>query len=452
MKQKYPAVVPALVFVGVLVAHFSCPVIATNDSRWYVPVAMSMIKEGDTDLDEYEGMIGDNDYAIQNINGHLYNFFPIGVSVIAMPFVFVIDQVASQLLSFDLDAYIRQSAPLGIELFIASFIIALTAVFIYFIARLFLAGKHSLLLVFVFAFCTSSWSTASRALWPHGPSMLMLTITLYLVLLARDKPRLIRFAGVPLACSYVMRPTNGASILLLTSFVLIEYKRYFLRYLLWAMTIAIPFLFYNVAVYHSVLPPYYLPQRIRSNPAFLEALAGNLISPARGLFIFTPMFLFSIGGIVLKIRNEQLHRLDCILLGIMFLHWISISCFPHWWAGWSFGPRLFSDMIPYFVYFLIPVVAQVPELEGTRKVVLAAALCSSVVVSFFVHYKGATDENVFAWNFNPVSVDAKPSRLWDWSDIQFLRGIQVIEPGCLPFSSWRLQLGHWRTDAGVLRR
>lgn len=52
----------------------------------------------------------------------------------------------------------------------------------------FLNTRYSLLTVFIFAFCTSAWSTGSRALWQHGPSMLMLSAALYLILSAREKP------------------------------------------------------------------------------------------------------------------------------------------------------------------------------------------------------------------------------------------------------------------------
>ena len=176
MRPARLPVVSLAVFLVVFATHFSCPYIGTGDSRWYIPTAMSIIRDRDTILDEYEEIVQEGDSAIETVNDHLYNLFPVGVSVAAVPFVFVIDRVASRLLDFDLEDHLSHSAPHGIELFIASFLVALTAVFIYLVVRRFLAQLPALLLVGVFAFCTSSWSTASRALWPHAPSMLMLTI------------------------------------------------------------------------------------------------------------------------------------------------------------------------------------------------------------------------------------------------------------------------------------
>src|SRR5262249_38064441 len=144
------------------------------------------------------------------------------------------------------------------------------------------------------AFGTAAWSTASRALWQHGPSMLMLTLALYLIVRARERPWIAQLAGLPLAFAYVIRPTNSLSILLLSAFVFLTYRRYFLRYVAGGLMVAVPFFLYNLAVYGAPLSPYYLPDRIGSNPAFLEALAANLVSPARGLFFASPVLLFAL--------------------------------------------------------------------------------------------------------------------------------------------------------------
>ena len=32
----------------------------------------------------------------------------------------------------------------------------------------------------------------------------------------------------------------------------------------------------------------------------------------------------------------------------------SISLWWNWWAGVSYGPRIWSDMLPYLAYFVIP--------------------------------------------------------------------------------------------------
>jgi hypothetical protein len=430
----------AIVFLVVFVTHRR-GVATIYDSRWSVHTAMSIVSEGNADLDEYAGVIPDDDYRIEVLDGHLYPKYPVAVPVIAVPFVFVIDRLWGSSLAFDLYEYLKRT-PFEqsegeltfIELSIASFIVAATTVLIYMLASWSLSRAQSLLVALIFGFCTSSWSTASRALWQHGPSMLMLTATLCLILLAKKKPSLIQFAGVPLAFSVVIRPTNSISFVLLTVFVLVQHRRHFVGFVLGAVIAAIPFLLFNLSVYGSLLPLYYRPTAgttyygmeiaVGANPDFLQALAANLLSPARGLFVFSPILLFSIYGVISKMRSGQFERLDWFLLAIIVLHWIVISSFTGWWAGWSFGPRYFADMLPYLTHFVVSAVAVISRLSGLRRAAPVFVFLTFAVISFFIHYRGATSAEVHHWNGFPVNVDLQPSRVWDWRDIQFLRGIR----------------------------
>jgi hypothetical protein len=428
-----------VIFLVVFLAHALSRVVASTDSMWSVPTAVSILREGNTDLDEYAEMIEANDhYAVERFNGRYYPYFPIGVSLVAVPFVLVIDPVMK--LAFNwfpgLPEYIKTRASLNhrappatidiiylharVEAIIASLIVALTTVFIYLIAAGFLDRKYSLLIAFVFAFCTSAWSTASRGLWQHGPTMLMFSIALYLFLRARARPSIVQFAGLPLAFSYVIRPTNSISIALFTLLVLVRHRKYVLPYLGWALLVVLPFLWYNWSIYHSLLAPYYL-QRLVTGSRFLEALAGNVVSPARGLLVFSPVLLFSFVGIFHKLRGRAWTALDTTLLAAIVLHWVVVSSWRGWVAGQSFGPRLFSDVLPYFAYFLIPVPSW---LAGAKRLVRSAGyavLAGLILISFGINYRGANSWATDAWNYVPSGISEDSPRLWDWHDLQFLR-------------------------------
>jgi hypothetical protein len=416
---------PVLIFIVVFTAYLSSPIITTFDSKWVVYVSMSIIKEGNTNLDEYEDLLAEKSYnQIRRIDGHLYSKFPIGVSIVALPFVYLIDTVTALSPSMNtLNKDFKKRIPRGVDGFIASFISALTAVFVYLVVALFFDTKKvPLILVFIFTFCTSSWSTASRALWQHGPSMLFLTITLYLILLARNRPALIQYSSVPLAFSYFIRPTNGLSLFVLTVFVLIQYRSYFLRYILWSLMIFVPFLVYNLNVYTSLTPSYYQFELSQISSRFYVALAGHLMSPSRGLFIFSPVLLFSIYGIYMKMKKGQFNSLDFSILGIILLHWIVISMPRGWWGGNCFGPRYFSDLIPYFVYFMIPSLTALFDFSGFRRKIFISTLSVFIAVSFFINSRGATSQAVYDWYSDPP-IKENQERLWDWHDIQFLRGL-----------------------------
>jgi hypothetical protein len=423
------ALIVMVIFLIVFVSHFFSRNSTSSDSMWSIATTLSIIREKNTDLDEYIRLIEEFEYyAVARVGNHLYPVFPVGTSILSIPFVYALDRFLDRGLGMDLGKILSDDYRTrgGIEIYIASILMALSSIFIYCIGCLLLNNlNYSLLITFIFAFCTSAWSTASRALWQHTSSIFFLTILLYLLLLAKKKPEyeplVIRLSGIFLAFSFVVRPTNSISILLFTIYIFIQHRKHFLAYCLWSLIVAIPFFLSHFQIYHSPLSPYYLPHRIGSNPHFWEALAGNLFSPSRGLFIFSPVLLFSLYGIVLKIQNKQIMAFDYFIVTAIVLHWIVISTFPRWWAGHSYGPRFFSDVIPYLMYFLIPAISKIATLRGFRKISVTFLFFCVMTISFLIHFRGAMDWEVYAWNSDPVNVDENPSRIWDWRDMQFLR-------------------------------
>jgi hypothetical protein len=350
----------------------------------------------------------------------------------ALPVVWIVDVFMEHGWLLDTEQFINEYRliPTGIEKCAASIIVALTTVLLYLISSL-LCQHQGIAFVsaILFAFCTSAWSTASRALWQHGPTMLMLALTLYLFLLAdripRHAPWALRLLSLPLAFSFVIRPTNALSIIVFSILMFIRYRKYFLAYCVWGLLVIVPFVVYNVHVYHAVLSPYYLAKGQLGGGAFVfvEALAGTLLSPSRGLFVFSPILLFSVYGIILTVSTKRARSLEYALISILLLHWILSALHPNWWGGHCYGPRYLSDILPYLFYFLPPVFQQINVLSRYKKWMITCLMIIAISVSFFIHLRGATSEAVYGWNAGPVNIDLRPSRVWDWRDAQFLRGL-----------------------------
>lgn len=413
-------IILSLVFFVVFFSHIYSLIITSWDSHFVPYVVMSIINKGDTNLDEYESKLKKEPnmgYSTQYVNGHYYSLYPIGTPLLAVPVYFIFKHIAPMLHPQ------RWNNFYFFQLFTASFIVALTAVFIYLIAYLSTGNAIiSSLLVAVFAFCTSAWSVASRALWQHGPSMLVLSIALFLILLAKKRPFIIKFAGLPLAFSYLIRPTNTISIILLTLFVFLEYRRYFVQYLLWPLMIYVPFLIYTFNIHNSFLPNYYAPSNNFSVCRNIwVGLAGHLFSPSRGILIFSPILLFSFYGMFLKLSARKVERLDLFLVAIIFMHWMVISYYPDWTGSFSIGSRYFSDMVPYFVFFLVPVIGRITQMKGAKQIITAVVFFSLMAVSFMIHHRCATELGPARWNnkIDDNKWDMK-SKVWDWRDIQFL--------------------------------
>lgn len=425
--------VPFLIFIVVFFTHNNSPVAHFSDSRWIIYESMSLIKEGNLNLDEYKDLIAKDDYRIRYRDGHIYSQYPIGTPILVTPLVFAIDKIGNHFCNFDFERYLKAVRPTEetilpeIDVFIASCIVALSTVVIFLIGRLFLNTGLSLLLVFIFAFCTQAWSTASRALWQHGPSMLMLSLALYLILLAKKRQYLIIYLGLPLLFASFIRPLNIISAVIFSIYIVLFYRRYAIYYFLFPLCLIGLYLFLiKPAFCYSSFGVYkeYVPHiaKYELKRLTFEPLLGNLLSPSRGLFVFTPVFLFSIAGFAFKSYKRRIENLDYFLMAVIFFHWIAISSIgSEWWGGHSFGPRYFSDMTPYLIYFLIPVFKFISTLRGKGKYLLISGVSLVVLCSFYINYKGATSWKTWQWNVLPKDPYKQPARLWDWRDMQFLR-------------------------------
>ena len=423
----------AIIFLATFIGYAICIIPAQGDSVWSLHIAESFIRTGNFDLDEYRPLIMPEEYRIEEVQGHLFSVYPLGAPIIAIPFIYALDLFDS--LPFcggvSLSTYLLNQPPDGVvmqlEKIIASLLSAVNCLIIFLLARQYLDIAKSSVLTVIFAFGTSTWSVASRGLWQHGPSMLCLTIAIYILIIAKKKPSLVPLAGFPLAFSFLARPTNIISILLLTAYVWFAYRRYWIYYIICLAVILVPFVLYNYSIYHTLLSPYYSPQKLGNNPFQGSALAATLLSPSRGLFIFSPILIWSIYGFYRTIRQYRLgpHHINLYLFGATILHWITISSFGDWAGGYSIGPRYFTDVIPYLIVFLIPVL---DTLQLSNKTSIAIRIRSIVFIclmgfSIFVHYRCSTDIEPSLWNSIPVNYYQDQGRLWDWSDVQFLRGL-----------------------------
>ncbi len=415
--------ISALLFAAILLGYWLSGNRAPFDSALYLHTSLSIVREGNTDLDEYPEMLAQVWWPPDQIDGHHYDTAPIGTPVLAVPIVWAVDRAWALFGWGDFQAYLKHNFPSDLQSIIAGTIMAFTAVLLYRIGRRWLTRPYAVLLALIFAFGTTAWSVVSRTLWQHGPSLLLLTLALLVMLQAQEKPQRVQYAGLIVALAYVTRPTNSIAVIAYTLFVILFYRKWLWRYLVWALVVAVPFMAYSWTTYHALLPPYYRAFTQLSGATFFEAIIGQWLSPSRGLLIFSPIFILAIIGIVLKIKRRQWQRLDGLLIAIVGLHWIVISLWWNWWAGVSFGPRIWSDMLPYLTYFIIPALAAIATLPRVQKRAALSGAGLLLAFSIFVHYRGANAGAVMDWNGSPAPIDSYPQRVWEWRDPQWLRGI-----------------------------
>jgi len=310
------------------------------------------------------------------------------------------------------------------ELWCASAIGALAVWLQYRIAQLFLSPRHATWYALLFAFGTTEWSLASRNLYPHGLTILLLSAALYMLLVGQSvqpaSASRYAWAGFFLSLAFAVRPSNAISCAVLALYVALRQRSHLAGFLIAAAPVAVVFFSYQVLVRHSLIPLYLTAPR-NSNP-FWEGVSMNFFSPSRGLFVFTPLFLFSVVGMVLACRRRWAGGLAPYLIAIVLLHTYVVMTI---WPGHCYGPRYLSDITPLLMFFLLPAILWWRESASPSRTILAAVFLAAAGWGVFVHGHGATSIAANQWSDLPLNVDDARWRVWDWRDAQFLRGLPM---------------------------
>ena len=162
-----------------------------------------------------------------------------------------------------------------------------------------------------------------------------------------------------------------------------------------------------------------------------ERLAGTLLSPNRGLLVSSPVLLFALAGMAVRLRPAPPSAIDPWLASIGLLHWVTVSAFESWRGGHSSGPRLLAHALPYLAYLLAHALAAVRTLSPRRGIVASAAFGIVVAMSVAIHAHGATSRHGDLRNAEPVDVVVRPDRLWGRRDLQLVRGRRRSRAGSL---------------------
>jgi hypothetical protein len=116
-------------------------------------------------------------------------------------------------------------------------------------------------------------------------------------------------------------------------------------------------------------------------------LIKMLFSYRKGLFVYTPVLLFSLAGLIYL--NEQNRWLSATWLLFFFLVTYLLSCWHQWYYGGSFGSRVF---IEYYALFAIPLGILLQELKGkfmkSMLISILAILIFYSIIQTYQYYAG----------------------------------------------------------------
>jgi len=361
-----------LIVGGLLVfflAYFSINTDTGSDPRLTLVVSQALLETGEPFLDPYasdillgqpfDSYVADGD--ILELNGRYANYFPLGPSLISVPFVLIANS-----LGYDM----RTADNYELQRILSAATVLLVFLLAYALARTYLDNWPSLVLAFVAVLGSSLVSTLGTALWSHNYAVLFTGAALLII--AREaigksssySPVLV---GLLLFLSFINRPSTVAFILPALAYILWRQRRVFFIAALTSAVLLGGYLTWNAMQTGVWLPSYFSTARLQVVRAPLWiGVAGNLISPSRGLLIFSPFLLPVLAGYVIYWRSLLRQPIVWLCLVWFGLQLVIITRAASWWGGWSFGPRLLTDIWPGLIVLAAILWAYLLESSTTK--------------------------------------------------------------------------------------
>ena len=367
--NKYPKYLTGfIIFLTFLIIYLIHPArnFDSGDmvSNSYLPI--SILKYHSIFLGKILKRVGLMGYWAIPYGKHFVSKAPIGISIAALPFY-----IPPILFGFKLN--VSNVVLLGD--ISAAIISALSVCLLYVALKLLKTNRVWQIIGAVFyGLGTETFSISSRGLWPEGPVELWVLIFLISTILIVNKKYNSMFTGFITGFSFgmvcIINPPDILLILPLLIWIVYkksynktrQIKQIFFIFIGSMVTIG-PILYYNWKIFGG---PFFTGINNSGNfkdmfsfPLF-QGIMGNLFSPSKGLFIYDPLFIFSLAWFINKaknykilIRDNQYQLYITMMIGVILLITLFYSKFFQWSGGYCYGDRYMTDVAPFLTILSI---------------------------------------------------------------------------------------------------
>jgi hypothetical protein len=348
-------------------------------------------------------------YIILNVNGLYYSQFPIVIPIILLPFYtiqYIIITVFGIPVTDEIIIYTAKTA--------AACMATLSCLIFFITARKLFEERVALVSTVIFAFATATWSISSQALWQHGLGELLLISIIYLIIKNEtiDSPFNLPLLGLLSGLFVFNRPPDAILLIPVILYMIIWQREKITRFLVPACLIGLPFLLYNELVFNNLYGGYAQNAKMFIfSGQFIFNFFGLLISPYKGLLVYSPVFILAILGFLIIWKDKsKIYLRVMTLFGFAFLAQILLySFFYDWYGGYCFGPRFLTDAVPFLVLycgFFIAWLAKAPWSPYRKQIVgvfiavlvLLSIMIQVIGVFYFPFWMDKNMDTVNAWD------------------------------------------------------
>jgi hypothetical protein len=412
-----------LLFLALTVVyHANLRPVDSSDSLPGSLIPLAVVLDHSIYLDRFvpwlRGHVWYTAFVTRQARGHYFSSYPIGGPLLVSPLYLPVALV--DIRHWDPESQVVFARI--VEKFTATAVAAISAVLLLLLLKRLTTAAWAWRLTFVYALGTETWSVSSQALWQEGPGELVIIGCFYcLERWTEDRARnhWLWLCGACVAAAFVIRPTNLPLLpavllgLLLAKASLTQHFR----------LLAVPFIgglllmSYNLYVFQRPSGGYAVSVLSGS---MLSGLIGLYLSPGRGLLIYTPVVLFALCAFwPAAAEARRRHNLLLVTAVVfMILESLVISSSIIWWGGYTWGPRLLTEIVPPLVV-LMAIGASVIDYRWPRRAFAVLALYCVLIqaVGAFFYPNGH-------WDADLKTLDQAPSRLWDWRDNPIARTVR----------------------------
>ena len=332
-------------------------------------------------------------------------------------------------------------APNLVAALTASILTAAAVTFVFLAVARLVPQPVALLTALAIGFGTNYWALVSRTLWQHETVAFGMGLTLWAWLRPGDqiRSRDLWLGGVGLALAGAARPQVAPRVAVLLGWLAARSgARAALAptavvTLAAALTIATNYYWFGhilggASRLEDVHPATHGVEGSVSATPWVGAL-GLLLSPSRGLLVFSPIVLTGLAAIRRTASTPTGLALRWLAAGIV-IQFAVYAAYSVWWGGHTYGPRYTLDLLVPMAPAIALGLARLAK-TGWGTGVAGVLLLWSVAVAA----AGAFVYPNEAWNTNPAEVDRAHHRLWEIHDAQVFRVFRSA-PSPQNFSLW----------------
>ncbi len=149
-------------------------------------------------------------------------------------------------------------------------------------------------------------------------------------------------------------------------------------------------------------------------------LGGLLVSPTKGLLVFSPFLLFLI-LVWRHLPGDRDERRLTLAMSAGIALQLLLYAKTDWRGGLSWGPRYMTELLPFLMWMLVPVVA---ALRGIGRVAFLLAVGVAVAIEAIgaFSYVWSIDLPIYAADPNVYEHDMRAA--WDWRNASFVTSLR----------------------------